>query len=205
MNNNKKSHWENVYETKKDHQVGWFQENPETSLKLIRKYSSSKKDPIIDVGGGNSFLTKFLFEDGYGDLTVLDISENAIKRSQGRFGANSDNINWVVSDFLDYSSKVPFQIWHDRAVFHFLIDPEEIKKYAEKAAINIVPDGYLIVGAFSLTGPKRCSNLPITQYSEEKFQKVFSKNFETVEHFEDIHITPSGNPQDFSWCVLKHK
>lgn len=205
MNEDRKSHWENVYESKKDHQVGWFQERPETSLKLINKYVTSKNNSIIDVGGGNSFLAKILFEESYSDLTVLDISEKAIVRNQSRFGNNLDKIKWVVSDVLDYSAKVPFRLWHDRAVFHFLTDRHEITKYAEEAANNIVPHGYLIVGTFSISGPKQCSNLPITQYSKEKFQEIFYKYFEMVEHFEDIHITPSGNQQNFIWCVLKRK
>jgi len=199
----RKQHWENVYETTSDQDVGWFQENPETSLRLIEKYSAKKELPIIDIGGGNSHLSRILFELGYSNLSVLDISLKALKRSKSRFNGDVEKITWIEADVLRFSTKQFFQIWHDRAVFHFLLEESEIRKYAEVAANSIKQDGYLILGAFSLSGPKTCSGLQITQYCEEHFCNVFLNNFELIECFEDVHTTPSGNPQNFIWVVFK--
>jgi 2-polyprenyl-3-methyl-5-hydroxy-6-metoxy-1,4-benzoquinol methylase len=202
---NRKQHWEKVYTTKGDHDVGWFQENPEISLKLVKEYSTSFDASVIDVGGGNSYLTKMLLDFGYTNLTILDISAKAIERSKSRFEKDVKGIRWVESNVLDYSTDKPFQMWHDRAVFHFLTDDNDIKKYAEVAGLNIVSGGYLIVATFSLIGPESCSGLPITQYSKDKFCIVFDKEFDLIECFEDVHITPSGNPQNFIWAVFRKK
>lgn len=199
----RKQHWENVYETKTDHDVGWFQENPETSLKLVQKYSTNKKLPIIDVGGGNSHLTRILCDLGYSDLSVMDISLGALDRSKNRFGNNAGKVNWIESDVMHFSTSHSYQTWHDRAVFHFLIDYTEVKNYADVAAKSIAHGGYLLLGTFSLTGPKICSGLPITQYCKDSFCEIFQDKFNLIECFDDVHITPSGNPQNFIWAVFK--
>ena len=199
----KKEHWEKVYGTKGDKDVGWFQPSPEISLQMVEKYAQSFDDSIIDIGGGNSFLIKNLFELGYLNLTVLDISKEALERSKRRFEDGGSHISWNESDILKYQPNNFHNIWHDRAVFHFLTEDLEQSKYAEVAAKNIKQNGYLILGTFSTTGPKSCSGLPIVQYTEEKLNEIFSDHFEMIECFEDIHITPSGNPQNFIWVVFK--
>jgi ribosomal protein L11 methylase PrmA len=199
----RKRHWDTVYKTKTDLDVGWYQEYPDTSLELIENYSRDHGEAIIDVGGGNSHLSRILFENGYIDLSVLDLSSQALKRSKSRFGKEAGQVNWIESDILQFEAKKAFQIWHDRAVFHFLLAEENIKKYAHVASKSIVNGGFLILGTFSLTGPKMCSGLPITQYCEEDFCKVFENNFELVECFENVHTTPSGNPQNFIWVVFR--
>lgn len=200
---NKKEHWEKVYLTRQDNEVGWFQENPTTSLNLVQKYAKDKKGPIIDIGAGNSFLIKKLFELGFEDLTVLDISRAAIERSKSRFANLKNEISWIEKDVLSFTATGLFKVWHDRAVFHFLTRPKEISTYAEVAAANIEKDGYLILGTFSETGPVSCSGLPIVQYSAESFTKVFESNFRLIECFDDVHITPSGNAQNFIWVVFR--
>lgn len=202
---NLKQHWDKVYTTKSDQDVGWYQENPELSLKLIRKYVPEKDALIIDVGSGNSHLSKILFDQGYPNLTILDISTNALFRSKYRFKDDAEKLTFIESNILDFNSNKPFEIWHDRAVFHFLIDQDDINKYTEVAAKNIASGGYLILGTFSVTGPETCSGLPITQYNKEKLIKVFHSRFNLIESFEDIHLTPTGNPQNFIWAVLKRK
>ena len=202
---NSKQHWETVYETKADQEVGWFQENPEVSVRLLEKYTSAKDASIIDVGGGNSFLIKVLYDQGFSKLCILDISKKALERNKSRFGEKSESVNRIESNVLDFSSDKPFHTWHDRAVFHFLTTDNEINKYAEVAANNIVSGGFLILATFSLSGPKHCSGLPISQYSEKKFCTVFNDNFNLVECFEEVHTTPSGNPQNFIWAVFKRK
>lgn len=202
---NRKKHWEKVYETKTDTDVGWFQENPNTSLKLINKYAANKNIHIIDIGGGNSYLTKMLFDQGYSDLTVLDISDKAIVRSKSRFGVNVNRINWISLNVLDFNANQTYDIWHDRAVFHFLTSENEIRRYTKIAADNIVQSGLLVLGTFSVNGPTTCSGLPITQYDNDKLVQVFSENFILVEHFMLDHITPSGNSQNFIWAVFSRK
>ncbi len=201
----RKEHWEKVYSTKADKEVGWFQQNPEVSLQIIQKYAQSFDDSIIDIGGGNSYLVKNLFELGYLNLTVLDISKAALERSKNKFEDGGIRISWIESDILKYHANNFHNIWHDRALFHFLTKDSEKNKYAEIAANNIKQNGYLILGTFSTTGPKSCSGLPIIQYSKENFNDIFSNDFEIIECFEDIHITPSGNPQNFIWAVFKRQ
>jgi len=202
---NHKQHWENVYETKADQEVGCFQENPEISLKLVEKYASAKENSFVDIGGGNSFLSKMLYDQGFPNLTVLDISAKALERSKNRFVESPQSVNWIEFNVLDFQAKVSFNIWHDRAVFHFLTMEKEINKYADVAAKNIVSGGFLILATFSLSGPENCSGLPISQYSEKKFCTVFNDKFDLVECFEDVHTTPSGYPQNFIWAVFKRK
>lgn len=198
-----KEHWENVYRTKEDQEVGWYQPNPETSIRLVRTYSTSKDDSIIDVGGGNSHLIQHLLNEGHNDLSVMDISIHAINRNKRRFGSEADKINWIESNILKFSGDRSFQIWHDRAVFHFLTDNADMRSYCEIASQHIKRGGFLILGTFSETGPKMCSGLPITQYSEESFCSIFEEKFELIECFDDTHTTPSGNSQDFVWVVFK--
>lgn len=199
----RKEHWETVYKTNADLDVGWYQEHPDTSVKLVEKYSTKLDEAIIDVGGGNSHLSRILSEKGYTNLTVLDLSSQALKRSKTRIGCEANQLKWIESDILDFEASHQYQVWHDRAVFHFLLAEDDTKKYAYVASKSIPKGGFLILGAFSLTGPKMCSGLPITQYCEEDFCKVFEKSFKLVECFENVHITPSGNAQNFIWVVFK--
>jgi 2-polyprenyl-3-methyl-5-hydroxy-6-metoxy-1,4-benzoquinol methylase len=201
----RKDHWETVYANKGDNEVGWFERNPVTSLELIKSLPAGKDEPLLDVGGGNSFLTRKLHDLGYSTMTVLDISANALQRSKSRFGRQHGKIKWVESDILDFKPENPFSIWHDRAVFHFLRDPEEIAKYAEVAAGNIRNNGYLILAAFSTDGPESCSGLPITQYSTERFNAVFQPHFTMTDSFQQDHTTPSGNKQNFIWATFRKK
>ena len=202
---NRKEHWEEVYNTKEDSQVGWFQENPEVSLQMVKKYTESFNDSIIDIGGGNAYLLKNLSTLGYLNLTLIDISKAASERSKKRFENSNSPVSFIEQDILTYHSENPFNIWHDRAVFHFLTDDFEKTKYADIAAKNIKQSGYMIIGTFSTSGPKSCSGLPIVQYSVEKFGEIFNDQFEMIECFDDIHVTPSGNPQNFIWAIFRRK
>jgi hypothetical protein len=144
-----------------------------------------------------------LLEKGFTNLSVLDISAKAIERNKQRFGSGHSKLKWIETDILSFKSNKKYHTWHDRAVFHFLLAKDEIKKYADVAGKSIVDGGFLILGAFSLTGPKMCSGLPITQYCEEDFCKIFEKSFRLIECFENVHTTPSGNPQNFIWAVFR--
>jgi len=201
---NTKTHWENIYSSKDDNEVSWFQENPETSLSLIEKYSNYAKDKsIIDVGGGNSLLVSSLHAKGFSNLSVLDISSKALERSRGRL--TDVKINWITANILDYNFSNQVDIWHDRAVFHFLTSIENIQKYVEIASKTIQRNGYLILGTFAETGPEKCSGLTIAQYSKTKLELLFSEKFNLIECFEETHITPFNTSQDFIWVVYKRK
>lgn len=200
---NYKSHWENVYETKNPDEVSWTQKIPQTSLDLIEEASKDKSSKIIDIGGGDSNLTDFLLEKGFENISVLDISAKALKKAKERLGAQAGNINWIVTNITEFEPPTTYDIWHDRAAFHFLTTEEEIKKYVEIVK-NAVSDT-LIIGTFSVNGPQKCSGLPIVQYDEDRLKAIFSENFELVKSFTEDHITPFNTVQNFIFCQFKKK
>lgn len=197
-----KQHWENIYDSKADNEVSWFQENPLTSLNLIEKYSSGRLNcSFIDVGGGNSLLVSKMLERNFTDITLLDISKKAIERSLKRI--TDSQIKSIESNILELEVEKPYEIWHDRAVFHFLTKELEIDKYIEIVKKSIQSKGYLILATFSESGPEKCSGLDITQYSEAKFKSLFEPFFELQECFDQVHTTPTGNIQNFVWAVFR--
>lgn len=200
MSTTRRSHWENIYNTKKLNEVGWFQKVPQTSLDFINELKLPKDAAIIDIGGGDSYLAPTLLELGYTDVTVLDLSANAIKLAKKRLGKKAGLINWIVNDITEFKPARKYDCWHDRAAFHFLINEVNIEKYVNMATEAISSMGNLIIGTFSLNGPKECSNLPIRQYSKELLQKVFKNNFILKEAQSPVHKTPGGSEQHFVFC-----
>jgi SAM-dependent methyltransferase len=199
-----KSKWENIYTNKQDNEVSWFQENPEISILLIEKYSlKNKKSKIVDIGGGNSLLTSELVNKGYDDLCVLDISAKALERSRERI--KGATVKWLVGDVLECEQLNQIDVWHDRALFHFLTERNEVAKYINIATKAINKSGVLILGTFSVTGLEKCSGLPIVQYSEGKFRELFKGNFNLVECFDETHTTPFNTKQNFIWGVFVRK
>lgn len=202
--NNTQTHWENVFQTKDTSRVSWFQEKPELSLNLIKQYADSKSVSVIDVGGGDSRLPDFLIHDGFENISVLDISGDAIAASKERLRANETKANWIVSDILNFKQDMEFDIWHDRAVFHFLVDHKSQLKYKEKMLSNISSHGYAIIGGFSKNSDaKQCSGLRVCQHDRESIFKIFGPEFMMVDDFEQVHHTPSGSEQNFYWSILK--
>lgn len=202
---NRKDHWESVYNTKKFTEVSWFQKIPESSLNLIRNLNLSFNSGIIDIGGGDSFLVDYLLDDGFKNITVLDISNLAIERAKKRLGEKAINVKWVITDVSDFKPMEKYDLWHDRAAFHFLTGKTEIDHYLEISEESVKPGGYLIMAAFSDKGPEKCSGLPVNQYSTDELKSKFSNSFENL-HCENVsHQTPSGNIQDFSFCSFRRK
>lgn len=201
MDESYKKHWEKVYETKNPDQVSWTQEIPQTSLDFMYSFQLPKTAKIIDVGGGESKLVDHLLNEGYENITVLDISEKALEKTKKRLGENASKVNWIVSNILDFKPDTKFDLWHDRATFHFLTTPEEIVKYVEIAENAI--DGYLILGTFSDKGPTKCSGLEITQYNKEKLAAEWNNNFTKIRCVEEIHTTPFDTSQHFLFCSFK--
>ncbi len=201
MKINRKNHWETVYETKQPSEVSWTQENPKTSLDFIRETRLGKSAKIIDIGGGDSKLVDYLLEEGYEKITVLDISSKALERAKKRLGKNAEKVNWIVSDVTEFKPETTYDIWHDRATFHFLTMPEQIKTYFEITE-KWVTD-FLIIGTFSENGPKKCSGLEIKQYSEIEIEKQFSNSFKKLKCITEDHITPFETKQNFTFCLFK--
>ena len=203
MNNNLKNHWENIYQNKNEDEVSWFQKTPDTSIEIINSIKIKKQSKIIDVGSGRSRLFKNLIEQGYNNLTYLDISESAAKKSKIFLGQESKNIEWIVEDVLNFEPKQNFDVWHDRAVFHFLTDQNQIKKYVDLVSRNISNNGYLIIGTFSEQGPLKCSGLEVSRYSESLIKTTFSESFNLLNSFKIDHSTPFNTTQNFLFSVLK--
>lgn len=203
METTRKNHWETVYETKNPNEVSWTQEIPKTSLDFIKSFDLSKKSKIIDIGGGDSKLVDFLIEEGFENITVLDISAKAIEKAKARLGVNAEKVNWIVSDITEFETNETFEVWHDRATFHFLTSEEQIQKYMETARKSV--SGYLTVGTFSENGPKKCSGLDIKQYNEETLTAEMENGFEKIKCVTEDHTTPFETKQNFIFCSFKRQ
>ena len=190
MTISKKDHWEKIYNSKALNEVSWYQPIPKTSLNFIESCSLQRNSPIIDVGGGDSFLSEYLLKRDYEDISVLDISSNAIERAKKRQGELSNKINWIVSDVLDFSPTKEYAVWHDRAVFHFLRDKKDIKQYINILLQSLAHKGNLVIGTFAEDGPKRCCALDVTRYSFQNFENLLSEHFTIIKTQNVIHRTP---------------
>ena len=198
-----KNHWENVYETKNSNEVSWTQEIPETSLEFIENAAADKTSKIIDIGGGDGTLIDFLLERGFESLSVLDISSKALQKAKKRLGSKAEHVQFITSDIREFETEATYDIWHDRATFHFLTEENDIKKYVDIVK-NAVSDT-MIIGAFSFEGPQKCSGLPIVQYDAERLQNVFLEDFELIRSLKQNHITPFNTVQNFIFCQFKKK
>jgi len=197
---NWKNHWERVYQKHTPTEVGWYQADPEGSIKLINNTGAGTDSRIIDVGGGTSKLSMHLLEQGYSRLTVLDISGKSIEKAKLQLGEKAGMISWIEADITKYSLTEQYDIWHDRAVFHFLTESEERKGYIDALNQALKLNGYIILATFGLAGPKKCSGLPVVRYSPETLLKVLGDNFNLVESVAEDHVTPTGVTQNFIYC-----
>lgn len=200
-----KQYWEHIYATKPAEQVSWFQPYPKTSMELVETYNLPLSANIIDVGGGDSLFAAALLEKGYQNIWVLDISANAIERAREGLGQRASEIHWIVSDIVDFTPAVSFDLWHDRAAFHFLTSENKIAKYVSIAKESIAQDGYLLVGTFSEKGPKKCSGLNIMRYSEASMSARFDPSFSRIKCLQENHTTPFKTVQNFLFCSFKKK
>ena len=196
-----KKHWENIYQKKEIDGVSWYQKIPSESVQLIKKYSLSNSDKIIDIGCGKSFLADNLLELNYTNISLVDISSNALKEVKERL--QNKSLNFIETDILNFNSNDKYDIWHDRAVFHFITDSEGIKKYISLCKEYINKEGVLIIGTFAEDGPLKCSGLEIKRYSVDQISDLFKETFELVESFKMLHKTPFDTEQSFSFCVLR--
>ena len=199
-----KSHWENIYKTKASTQVSWYQEHLQTPLRLIERAGVEKTAQIIDVGGGASTLVDDLLESGFKHITVLDISSSAIDAARKRLGSRADEVTWIEADITKVA--LPhhyYDLWHDRAVFHFLTSAEERQKYLEAVKQSLKPRGHVIISTFALEGPPKCSGLDVVRYSPQNLHEEFGNEFELIESASEVHLTPFGTKQKFIYCYLR--
>jgi len=197
-------HWEKVYETKSEDEVSWYRPHLERSLFFIIDAKLSPDSPIIDVGGGSSTLVDDLLDLGYRDVWVLDISHTAIERAQERLGPRAKAVTWVVGDVT--SLKLPashFEFWHDRAVFHFLTEPEARKRYVDAVRRSLKLNGHIVVATFGEEGPDRCSGLEVSRYSPDGLHDQFGESFKKVSSRTENHLTPWGTEQEFVYCYCR--
>ena len=198
-----KTHWDRIYETRSETDFSWFQSYPETSLKFIKLFDLLPNSRIIDVGGGDSHLVDALLEIGFRNIYVLDISEKAIERARKRLGNDATLVNWIIKDVLDFHPLMKFDLWHDRAAFHFLTTYQKIRDYLAIAKKSIKQNGFLTLGTFSEKGPTRCSGLEIKRYSELSMSKLFEQGFDRIKCIEENHLTPFKTIQSFTFCSFK--
>jgi len=199
----RKEHWESVYRTKPLVTVGWYQSVPVTSLELIGSLNLPYHTPLIDVGGGDSYLSDHLLQRGYTDLTVLDISGAALQRARDRHGRDAEKIRWLESDILEFIPDRTYTLWHDRATFHFLTEESKIDRYLGTVQQAVHPGGYLILGTFSDQGPATCSGLPVQRYSIRELEKTVAAHFKLLRGINLDHKTPAGGVQNYTFCIFE--
>ena len=203
MKLDKKKHWETVYETKNPDQVSWTQEIPKTSLDFIHSFGLKKTSKIIDIGGGDSKFVDYLLDEGFENITVLDISSKSLEKAKKRLGEKANKVNWIVSDISEFKPNMTFDVWHDRATFHFLTTTDQVKKYMKTARKSV--NGFLTIGTFSKNGPKKCSGLDIKQYNENELILELKEGFKKIKCVTEDHLTPFDTTQNFLFCSFKRQ
>ena len=200
----RRAHWQNVYLTKNDQQVSWTQRDPEPSLSLIEKYARSTRASIIDIGGGASRLVDVLWQHGYQAITVLDLSQAALDATRQRL-VDAPSIKWIAADITQWQPPTAFDIWHDRAAFHFLVEESDREAYLKSLHAAVKTGGHAIIATFALDGPEKCSGLPVQRYDPETLARTIGPAFELVEQRRHRHTTPWGAVQSFQFSVLRRR
>jgi cyclopropane fatty-acyl-phospholipid synthase-like methyltransferase len=204
-NFDRKSHWEKIYQTKQLQEVSWYEPTPETSLRFVAQFKLAKSAKIMDVGGGDSLLVDHLLDLGYTDITVLDISVQALERAKERLGSRAAQVKWIVADAASFQPTERYDFWHDRAAFHFLTDEQEIGRYLETVKKHLADKGYFVVGTFSERGPEKCSGIEVRRYSEQSMSERLSAFFEKIRCITIDHLTPFNTWQNFIFCSFRQR
>lgn len=196
----RKTHWEDVYRTTASQALGWYQIHPTLSLNLIQATGVQKTGSLIDVGGGDSTLVDHLLDQHFDHVTVLDISGVALERAKARLGDRANHVTWIETDVTDFHSTGTYDVWHDRAIFHFLTEAEDREKYCETMNRAVSAHGHVIIATFAYEAPPTCSGLPVVCYSPEFLALAIGSDFVFIESFEELHTTPEGTKQPFIYC-----
>lgn len=205
MTGNRRQHWEAVYTAKPFTEVSWYQEIPATSLRLVDAAGAGPKDAIVDIGGGASTLVDHLLDRGFGDLTVLDISAHALEQARNRLGNRASRVAWEQADVTSFAPRRSYDLWHDRAVLHFLTGEADRRRYVDVLERALAPGGHLVVGTFGPEGPEKCSGLDVRRYSVEMMAELLGPGFELQRDEIDTHETPWGAPQQFLFTLWLRK
>jgi SAM-dependent methyltransferase len=204
MNNiERHHHWENVYQSKGERDVSWFQESPEISLDLIRATGVNVDSSIIDIGGGASRLVDALLDEGFAAITVLDLSEKALATAKARLGPRGASVMWIAADVTTWEPSQTYDVWHDRAAFHFLTEPKDRAAYVERVLRAVRPGGHLIIGTFAPDGPERCSGLPVVCHDAASLVKILGPSCELIESRNHAHQTPTRAIQRFQFSRFR--
>ncbi|MEI2296869.1 class I SAM-dependent methyltransferase [Ensifer sp. MJa1] len=197
----RRTHWDAAYRTKGEAGVSWFEDKPAVSLDLIRKYAPVRSSSLIDIGGGASRLVDTLLDEGANAVTVLDLSPAALEAARARLGARAGRVQWLAADVTVWTPDHAYDLWHDRAAFHFLTDPVDRAAYVERLTAAVKPGGYAIIATFAPDGPERCSGLPVVRYDAATLGRVIGPSFRLVEALRHDHQTPSKTLQAFQFSV----
>lgn len=203
MSSERSHHWRKVYTDKPPEDVSWYQATPTQSLAAMERFGALPSQALIDIGGGASTLVDALLARGWNDLTVLDIAAPALAAAQARLGAVADMVTWIAADITEWQPPRRYDIWHDRAVFHFLTEPGQRAAYIRALHTGLAPGGLIIIATFAPDGPEKCSGLPVERYDAEKLAAVLGAQFRLEASWRDTHLTPWGSEQSFTWCVLR--
>lgn len=194
------AHWQNVYQTRPETEVSWFQERPVSSLALIRDSGIGRDAALIDIGGGASRLVDCLLDEGFRSINVLDVASAALERARLRLGERAGRVEWLVADVTTWRPTRRFDLWHDRAVFHFLLEAADRAAYAAAMAAAVPSGGAAVIGCFALDGPERCSGLPVRRYDATSLAAEFAADFALAASAREAHVTPGGKVQHFQFC-----
>lgn len=203
MSDDRASHWEAIYRAKTEDQVSWFQQTPEPSLTLLDLAGATPDAAIVDIGAGASHLVDALIDRGYGDVTVLDISQAALDADRARLGPAASRVTWIRSDVMAWHPDRGYDIWHDRAAFHFLTDPADQAAYAAVVTHTLKPGGHAIIGTFAPDGPEKCSGLPIIRHDADSIGKLLGSSFELIDARRHEHKTPWDSVQLFQFSTFR--
>jgi SAM-dependent methyltransferase len=201
----RQAHWQNVYATRDERAVSWFQESPDISLALIRATGVDTRASIIDIGGGASRLVDALVDAGFANVTVVDLSEKALALSRARLGTKATHVHWVVADFTTWEPNQAYVVWHDRAALHFLTDPVDQAAYAQRVREAVPSGGHVIIGTFAPDGPERCSGLPVIRHDAATLGTLLGQSFELIESRRHDHQTPAGAVQKFQFSRFRRR
>jgi trans-aconitate methyltransferase len=199
----RQAHWENVYTTKDEKEVSWFEESPAISLDLIRSIGVNVHASIIDIGGGASRLVDALLDEGFEAITVLDLSKKALTTARARLGVLGTKVRWVVADVTTWEPSETYDVWHDRAAFHFLTEPKDCAAYAERVSRAVRPGGHVIIGTFAPDGPERCSGLQVVRHDAASLSEMLGSEFALTENRPHVHQTPWGATQRFQFSRFR--
>jgi 2-polyprenyl-3-methyl-5-hydroxy-6-metoxy-1,4-benzoquinol methylase len=196
----RQAYWQNVYTTKGEGEVSWFQDSPAISIDLIKSSAVSKESAIVDVGGGASRLVDHLLKDGFRSIAVLDLSSAALETAKSRLGSAGADVEWITSDVTTWRPRREYDVWHDRAAFHFLTDPGDRRAYIDTLKSALRPNGQAIIATFALDGPEKCSGLPVQRYDASTLQRELGEDFRLIESRRETHTTPWDSTQSFQFA-----